>query len=230
MLFWRSERFAAVHPPLPHAAEQRPILCYVTDRRGISPTAAPADLLAMIERASAAAVDWIQIREKDLSARDLLELSQQAVARAGKTRILANDRLDVALAAGAAGVHLGGESAPVAEVARWCRAGHAPAEFLIGASCHSLAEVLAAGNSGADYVFFGPIFATPSKLRYGAPLGVEQLAEVCRQAHIPVIAIGGITTGNAGECLRAGAAGIAAIRLFQEAANLVTVVKQLRSK
>ena len=230
MLFWRSERFAAVHPPLPHAAEQRPILCYVTDRRGISPTAAPADLLAMIERASAAAVDWIQIREKDLSARDLLELSQRAVATAGKTRILVNDRLDVALAAGAAGVHLGGESAPVAEVARWCRAGHAPAEFLIGASCHSLAEVLAAGNSGADYVFFGPIFATPSKLRYGAPLGVEQLAEVCRQARIPVIAIGGITTGNAGECLRAGAAGIAAIRLFQEAANLVTVVKQLRSK
>ncbi len=211
-----------------HAAKQRPILCYVTERRGISPTAGPADLLALIERA-AAAVDWIQIREKDLSARELLELSRRAVA-AGSARILVNDRLDVALAAEAAGVHLGGESAPVAEVVRWCRAGHAPAEFSIGASCHSLREVLAGESSGADYVFFGPVFATPSKLPYGAPQGIERLAEVCRQARIPVIAIGGVTAANADDCLLAGAAGIAAIRLFQQAADLAAVAKQLRSK
>jgi thiamine-phosphate pyrophosphorylase len=214
---------------LPHAAKQRPILCYVTDRRGISPSACPADLLELIERACAAGVDWIQIREKDLPAREMLELSQRAVAAAGKTRILVNDRLDVALAAGAAGVHLGGESAPVAEVVRWCRAGHAPAEFLIGASCHSLAEVLGAKSGGADYVFFGPVFATPSKLPYGPPQGIGQLAEVCQQACIPVIAIGGITAANAEECLQAGAAGIAAIRLFQEARELAALVKQLRA-
>jgi thiamine-phosphate pyrophosphorylase len=216
---------------LPHAAKQRPILCYVTDRRGISPAAGSADLLGLIKRASIAAVDWIQIREKDLSARETLELSRQAVAAVGATtKILVNDRLDVALAAGAAGVHLGGESAPVAEVVRWCRAGHAPAEFLIGASCHSLAELLAAENSGADYVFFGPVFATPSKLPYGTPQGIERLTEVCRQTHIPVIAIGGVTAENADDCLRADAAGIAAIRLFQQAIDLAALVKQLRWK
>ena len=231
MRFSRSERFAAVLPPLPHAAKQRPIFCYVTDQRGISLTAGPADLLALIERAGAATVDWIQIREKDLSAREMLELSRRAVAAAGTTtKILVNDRLDVALAAGAAGVHLGGESAPIAEVVRWCRAGHAPAEFLVGASCHSLAEVLAAESGGANYVFFGPVFATPSKLPYGSPQGIERLAEVCHDARIPVIAIGGITTANTEDCLRAGAAGIAAIRLFQQAADMAALIKQLRAK
>jgi thiamine-phosphate pyrophosphorylase len=185
----------------------------------------------LIERAGTTTLDWIQIREKDLSARDMLGLSRQAVAAAGTTtKILVNDRLDVALAAGTAGVHLGGESAPVAEVVRWCRAGNAPAEFLIGASCHSLAEVLTAEDGGADYAFFGPVFATPSKLPYGSPQGIERLAEVCRRGRIRVIAIGGITAANADDCLRAGAAGIAAIRLFQQATDLAAVVKQLRSK
>lgn len=215
---------------MPHAAKRRPILCYVTDRRGISPSAGPTDLLALIECAGAAAVDWIQIREKDLSAREMLELSRRSIAAAGTTKILVNDRLDVALAAGVAGVHLGGESVPVAEVVHWCRTGHAPAEFLIGASCHSLEEVLAGESSGADYVFFGPVFATPSKLPYGAPQGIERLAGVCRRARIPVIAIGGITAANADECLRAGAAGIAAIRLFQQTADLAALVEQLRGR
>jgi thiamine-phosphate pyrophosphorylase len=226
----RWEHFAAVLPPLPHAAKQRLILCYVTDRRELSPSAGPSELLAVIERVSAAAADWIQIREKDLSAREMLDLSRRAVAAAGTTKILVNERLDVALAARAAGVHLGGESAPVAEVVRWCRAGHASAEFLIGASCHSLAEVVAAESSGADYVFFGPVFATPSKLRYGAPQGIERLAEVSRQVRIPLIAIGGITMANAEQCFRSGAAGIAAIRLFQQAADLAALVKHLRAE
>ena len=175
-------------------------------------------------------MDWIQIREKDLSAREMLEVSRRAVAAARTTKILVNDRLDVALAAGAAGVHLGGESVPVAEAVHWRRAGHAPAGFLIGASCHSLEEVLTGESSGADYVFFGPVFATPSKLPYGAPQGIERLTKVCRQARIPVIAIGGITAANADECLRGGAAGIAAIRLFQQAADLAALVEELRAK
>ena len=202
----------------------------MTDRRELSPNADPAELLPLVERAGAAGVDWVQIREKDLSAREMLELSRRAVTAAGTTKILVNERLDVALAAGAAGVHLGVESAPVAEVVRWCRAGHAAAEFLIGASCHSLAEAAAAESSGANYVFFGPVFATPSKLLYGAPQGIERLAEVCRQVCIPVIAIGGITAENADQCVRSGAAGIAAIRLFQQAADLAALVKQLRAE
>jgi thiamine-phosphate diphosphorylase len=187
-------------------------------------------LRAPIHEAISAGVDWIQIREKDLPVRVLLELSQWAARSAGSTtKILVNDRLDVALASGAAGVHLGGEAVPVAEVARWRRAGHAPAGFLVGASCHQLPEALAAERDGADYLFFGPVFATPSKPAGAPPQGIERLAEICRSVRIPVLAIGGITATNAVECLRAGALGVAAIRLFQQATSLTALVALLRS-
>jgi thiamine-phosphate pyrophosphorylase len=188
------------------------------------------DLYPSIQGAISAGVDWIQIREKDLPTRSLLELAQKAVSFvSGKnTKILINDRLDVALASGAAGVHLGGESAPVADVARWCRAGHAADGFLVGASCHQLPAALAAERDGADYLFFGPVFTTPTKLAYGPPQGIERLANICRRVRIPVLAIGGITTANAADCIRAGAAGIAAIRLFQDAKNLASIVDLLR--
>jgi thiamine-phosphate pyrophosphorylase len=187
------------------------------------------DLIPSIRGAISAGIDWIQIREKDLPTRSLLELAQKAVSLSGKTtRILINDRLDVALASQAAGVHLGGESAPVAEVVRWCRAGHAPEGFLVGASCHQLTEALAAERDGADYLFFGPVFTTPSKLAYGPPQGLERLADICGRVRIPVLAIGGITMVNARDCIRAGAGGIAAIRLFQQTKNLPSVVDLLR--
>jgi thiamine-phosphate pyrophosphorylase len=174
-------------------------------------------------------VDWIQIREKDLPARELFDLTTECVAlAAGRTRILVNDRLDVALAAGAAGVHLGRESAPAREVKQWCRAGHAPPGFLVGVSCHSLDEALHAEADGVDYIFFGPVFATPSKEAFGPPQGIARLAEVCRSVRIPALAIGGIAPENAAECFRAGAAGIAAIRLFQQTTDLPAVVERLR--
>lgn len=159
----------------------------------------------------------MQIRERDLPARELLALVKAAiVAREGGARILVNDRLDVALAAGAAGVHLGGGSVPAHEVVRWLRERSAPAEFLVGVSCHSLEDARAAEDAGASYVFFGPVFETPSKKSYGPPQGIAKLAEVCSAVRIPVIAIGGVNEENATECMRAGAAGIAAIRMFQE--------------
>jgi len=165
-------------------------------------------------------VDWIQIREKDLPARELLTLGREAVGISqtpGRvTRVLVNDRLDVALSAGAAGVHLGQESVPAKDVVKWCRAGNAPAGFLIGASCHSLKEAREAEKAGADYLFYGPIYDTPSKRAFGQPQGVDRMAEASAAVGIPVIAIGGINERNAAECLRAGAAGIAAIRMFQE--------------
>lgn len=204
-----------------------PIVCYVTDRSALgSPEPIPA-LLQKIQLALEAGVDWLQIREKDLPARSLLALAREAIGAAvpldrsgaGKTLILINDRLDVALAAGAAGVHLGRESVPAAEVVRWCRDGNAPVDFRIGVSCHSLDEAREAENAGADYVFFGPVYDTPSKRRYGAAQGIARLAEVCRSVSIPVIAIGGVDSHNAAECLEAGTAGIAAIRMFQEAAD-----------
>jgi thiamine-phosphate pyrophosphorylase len=144
-----------------------------------------------------------------------------------------NDRLDVALAARADGVHLGGSSLPVVEVRAWLRREGARLEvtedFLVGRSCHSMAEAQQAEGDGASYIIFGPVYATPSKAHYGAPQGLERLAEVCRAVQIPVLAIGGITAENARACLQAGAAGIAAIRMFQDAANPAMLVAQLRN-
>jgi thiamine-phosphate pyrophosphorylase len=220
------------------SAEAKPILCYVTDRRGLlradqetpaSPEELPARLVETIRRAVRAGVDWVQLREKDLEGRALGELARQAVGEAGGgARVIVNDRLDVAIAAGAGGVHLGQQSLPVEAVRRWCRAGAVPAGFLVGASCHSLPEAQAAECDGADYIFFGPVFPTPAKLAFGPPQGLERLEEVCGKVRIPVLAIGGVTAENAGACFTRGARGIAAIRLFQDAEDLAAVVERLR--
>ena len=142
-------------------------------------------------------------------------------------RVLVNDRLDVALAANAAGVHLGEKSLPVEVVAEWRRS-TGRLDFLIGVSCHSLESARAAERGGADYIFFGPVFATPSKAAFGAPQGIERLREVCASVEIPVLAIGGVNVENARECIAAGAAGIAAIRLFQDAGNEDELAATLR--
>jgi thiamine-phosphate pyrophosphorylase len=219
----RSKRSATGHPPLPSAAEKtrsRPIVCYVTDGKSLSTGDRTASVLAQIRRAITAGVDWVQIRERDLLTRELLALVRQALREAEESRadvrIILNDRVDVALAARAAGVHLGSESLPVAEVVGWCRAGQVPPHWLIGVSCHSLEEAREAESAGASYIFFGPVFDTPSKRSFGPPQGTRKLAEVCRAVEIGVIAIGGVSGANGAECLRAGAAGVAAIRLFQE--------------
>lgn len=215
---------------MPPAAN--PVLCSVTDRHLLGPDedARLAALSAAIRRAIAASVDWIQIREKDLSGRRLSELVRDAVGAAGgsSTRILVNDRLDIALGLGAAGVHLGEESVPVAEVIRWRNAEPTRRSFLVGASCHSLAAAQQAEHDGADYIFFGPVFDTPAKRKFGPPQGLERLSEVCRAARVPVLAIGGITLENAPGCLRSGAAGLAAIRLFQDSPDLPAVLSHLR--
>jgi thiamine-phosphate pyrophosphorylase len=210
----------------------KPILCYVTDGRALEAAtlasglgggnSGPALRLRLlrecIRRAAAAGVDWIQIREKDLDSRSLMEVARSAVAeaRSTSTKIFINDRFDVALAAGAAGVHLGEQSLPPELVNEWRRAA-GRSDFQVGASCHSLESARAAERAGADYVFFGPVFATPSKAGFGPPQGTLRLLEVSASVQIPVIAIGGVNAGNAGECIEATAAGIAAIRLFQDA-------------
>jgi thiamine-phosphate pyrophosphorylase len=213
----------------------RPLLCYVTDRNAL---AERADLDKQIARAIAAGLDWIQIREKDLPTRELLAVTRAAVkasaaAKVARARIIVNDRLDIALAAGASGVHLRETSAPVAEVSAWRREAASRnasmREFLIGASCHSLENARGAERDGADYVIFGPVFSTPSKEKFGAPQGINLLAEVSGVVKIPVLAVGGITEENARECFAAGAAGIAAIRMFSEARDLVALVGRLRA-
>jgi len=219
----------------------QPILCYVTDRRSL-PLSTSADshqlLLDSIASAAAAGVDWIQLREKDYSGRQwatLLKESLQRVKRAGSsTRILVNDRLDVALACGAGGVHLSENGLPVRDACRlrddFFAARNQSAGFLVGLSCHSIGAALGAARAGADYIYFSPIFFTPSKANYGPPQGVERLARICAAVEIPVIAIGGITAENTAHCLHAGAAGIAGIRLFQGQPRLEEVVRELQTR
>jgi thiamine-phosphate pyrophosphorylase len=215
------------------------ILCYVTDRRslpGTESSRSPAALLLKIEEAAGAGADWIQIREKDLSGRDCGLLAREALQRAARptpnnsapTRILVNDRLDVALSERAGGVHLGEKSLPLAEAKRLVESCGERKDFVIGVSCHSLEAARSAARDGADYLFFGSVFATPSKAAFGAPQGLERLAEVCVAVSIPVLAIGGITLANASACLAAGASGIAAIRLFQDARDMSSLVQSLR--
>jgi thiamine-phosphate pyrophosphorylase len=217
---------------------RRPLLCYVTDRLALSLVSfaeARKALLQRIEDASAAGVDWVQIREKDLSGRECGLLVREALQRAAdsvatkaRARIFVNDRLDVALAQHSDGVHLGEKSLPPQEAKRLVTFLHRENDFLIGISCHSLEAAQAAERGGANYLFFGPVFATPSKAPYGPPQGLDRLAEVCRAVSLPVLAIGGITLENCASCLSAGAAGIAAIRLFQEAPDISALVKKLK--
>lgn len=217
---------------------RRPILAYVTDRRSL-PLATSSDaselLLRRIAALAASGIDWIQIREKDLGGRDCAALvaaalhAGRAAAPARPPRILVNDRLDVALALGAGGAHLGEQSIPVQDALRLLPLAHAPKDFLCGVSCHSLETARLAEQSGAHYVFFGPVFSTPAKAVYGEPQGLRRLEQVARAVRIPLLAIGGISSRNAASCLAAGAAGIAAIRLFQDAPDPGALVASLRA-
>lgn len=226
----------------PGKLSRAPILCYVTDRKSFAfgDNDQNQALLKRIASASAAGIDWIQIREKDLSAKELSSITCEAVAqtrqineRTGNApRILVNDRVDVALSEHAGGVHLGEHSLPVQDVCGWLDARLNLDErdkFLVGVSGHSVQGSVSAVRDGAAYIFFGPVFATPSKAPFGAPQGLQRLAEVCSAVNIPVLGIGGITRENAFDCFAAGASGIAAIRLFQDAENLAPLVIGLRA-
>lgn len=185
--------------------------------------------MRQIELAAAAGVDWIQIREKDLSGRELFALTEKALRLVDRRcKVLVNGRLDVALAVGADGVHLGEQELRVADARSFLRQVPPPREFLLGASTHSLRAVLEAAQAGADYAFFGPVFPTPSKADMGQPQGVDALREVCAAVSIPVLAIGGVSSSNARDCLAAGAAGLAAIRLFQDSVDLAATLAALR--
>jgi thiamine-phosphate pyrophosphorylase len=206
---------------------RRCLLYYITDRSHF-----PGDegarrraLLAKISEAAVAGVDYIQLREKDLSARDLEALAREALSvvvereNGKRTRFLINSRTDVALAAGADGVHLRSvdmSPSDVREVWRSCGAS-APARAaspIIAVSSHLSAEVFLADSVQVNFAVFAPVFGKKS-VAGTQPAGIEALREACA-AKIPVLALGGVTIQNAASCLDAGAAGVAGIRLFQE--------------
>ncbi len=177
------------------------------------------DSLDVAARAALDGVDMIQIRAKELSGRRLRELVRGAVALQG-TKILVNTRTDVALACGAHGVHLPAGSIAPAKIRQIAPIAIAPAKirqitpagFLIGVSCHTIAELQAAQSEGADFAVFGPIF--PSVTKSGNPIGIEALRQAAAAVQLPIYALGGITSENAPLCIQAGATGIAGISLF----------------
>jgi thiamine-phosphate pyrophosphorylase len=225
---------------------ESPLLYYITDR-----TAFPGDeptrrqrLLDKIAEAASQGIDYIQLREKDLSTRDLESLAREAIRIIGRakklatdhwpltTALLINSRTDVAIATAADGVHLRSNDISPQEVrAAWqgsCGAGAlareiSPRKPLIAISCHSPQEVAKAIANQATLAVFAPVFEKTNT----QPTGLEALRQAC-QAKIPVLALGGVTLQNAQSCLQAGAAGIAAIRLFQEN-EIDKIVRQLRS-
>jgi thiamine-phosphate pyrophosphorylase len=178
---------------------------YITDRRAQGWS--KAELLDCIARNVRSGIDYIQIRERDLNARELFELTGEAIQRAegSPARILVNDRADIALAAGAHGVHLRSNSISPDRLRDIL-----PRPYLISVSCHSMQEVQEA--RGADFLVFGPVFASPGK---GPAQGLAALAQAVAASQVPVLALGGVDEQNASACIEVGARGIAGIRLFQ---------------
>lgn len=199
-----------------------PILCFVTDRTRCD----DRRLIRRLRSALSAGVDIIQIREKTTPTDELWRFARQVLdlPRQRDQKIILNDRLDIALACGFDGVHLGGTSFPLPVVRR-----RVPCDFIVGVSIHQVKEAVQAERDGANYVIFGPVFATPSKLKYGPPQGIPELQRVARSLSIPVLAIGGISLANFSDCLEAGAAGIAAISLFQDSPDVKQTLARLRS-
>ena len=219
----------------------RCLLYYITDRTQFpgDESARRSALLARIAEAARAGVDYIQLREKDLTARELETLAREAMATIGKTspaadhqssitRLLINSRTDIALAVGADGVHLRSDDVSPADVRSvWIDSMAPRSELAVGpvvcVSSHTPAEVARAQAEGADYSVFGPVFDKKG----ASPAGLVALRDAC-QVKVPVFALGGVTVENAAACLEAGASGIAGIRLFQNN-EIEGVVRALRA-
>ncbi len=200
-------------------SDKLPLFYYITDRTQL----AGISLTACIQRAVDWGVDFVQIREKDLPDRRLFELACQAVSmsRGTKCRILVNGRADIALAAGAHGVHLPSMGLKASEMRAWI-----PKGFLVGVSVHTEHEIADACSQKADYVLLGHVFPTLSKRDYGPCLGLDFLQMACSRAALPVLALGGMRPDMIGPVLEAGAAGVAGISLFQKKSEFDKLIKQ----
>lgn len=182
------------------------------------------DLMPVVEEALKGGVKAVQLREKDLSSRELYKLAQEMrdITSHYGARLFINDRIDIALAVDADGVHLGHGSIPI-QIARKLLG----EEKLIGVSCHGRESAVASQEKGADFITYGPVFHTPSKAAYGTPVGIDSLREVTPRLRIPVFALGGITVRNTRQVIDAGALGIALISAVIAAENPREEAKKL---
>jgi thiamine-phosphate pyrophosphorylase len=201
---------------------------YITARLQLNgPIWASAEdaLAAKTREAFGAGIDYVQVREKDLPTRQLAHIVTSLADRKEKisTTLLVNDRIDIAICCGADGVHLPSDSVPIG-TARELMGETAT----VGISCHTEQEAVEASASGASYILLAPIFETPSKPGV-KPIGLETLAKVCSGSSVPVFALGGVNEQNAEACVRAGASGIAGIRLYQQSADLNALCRYIHS-
>lgn len=203
-------------------AAKGPLLYYITDRRQLS----GVSLLSCIRKALNWGVDFIQVREKDLSDRALFDLTNRIVDLSRDTgcRILVNGRADIAVAAGAHGVHLPSMGLQAVDIRPWV-----PKGFCIGTSVHSMREIRRAEAQGVDYILAGHVFPTPSKSGYGEPLGLNFLSKACHSTKTPILGLGGVKAELVASALEAGAAGIAGIRIFQDAGEFSRLKKLARA-
>jgi thiamine-phosphate pyrophosphorylase len=191
-------------------------------------TSGEGSVPGLVREAAAAGIDLVQIREPMLPGRALVTFVREAIDEAGDSScsVLVNDRVDVAIAANASGVHLRADSVPAGRVRSIV-----PSGFLVGRSVHDIAEAAALTRAGGcDYLIFGTVFPSRSKPTGHAAAGVQNLQDVCRATTLPVIAVGGITLENAAEVVAAGAKGIAAIDLFRRGSGLSSTVSRLRQQ
>ena len=205
------------HPPL----VEKPFIYLITEGKAAPDDffRAKSEILKFVKLAVDAKIFFVQIREKQLPARMVYELAAEAarIAQNSKTKILVNDRADIALAALADGVHLTARSLSAAVIRR-----SFPPDFIVGVSTHTFEEAENARRQAADFITFSPIFPTPEKEKYGAPpQGLEKLREICeRLKPFPVFALGGIDQDNYKSVLQAGASGFAAIRFLNDTEKL----------
>jgi thiamine-phosphate pyrophosphorylase len=193
----------------------------ITDRR----VAGDRSILDVVRAAVQGGASVVQLREKTATTREMVELGQalHEITRQAGIPLIVNDRLDVALAIGAEGVHVGHDDMPVSLARRLIGP-----DLILGASPETLEEARQMERDGADYLGVGDVYGTPSKSDAGAPIGVEGLAEVIRAVSLPVVAIGGITLENAGPVIQAGAAGVAVISAVVGAPDPEAAARRLR--
>lgn len=181
------------------------------------------NFIQFLKKISRAGVKAIQLREKDLPAGELLKLARGFKSAVGrKTRIIINDRLDIALLSGASGVH-----SPVNGISPEQVKQFAP-KMVCGKSVHSLSEAVSAEKKGFDYLMLGPIYRTPAKTKFGSPLGLDLLKRVCKKVRIPVFAVGGINPSRAAKCIEHGAHGVAVIREVMTSNNIRKTISEFK--